>query len=69
MMNFIDAVGNMVTGKRLMRKIWAGYTVNILPGQGYMWSIPLKNDSGTVNAVVYLPSVEDIQSSDWVVKD
>jgi len=69
MMNFIDAVGNMQAGKRLMRTGWLAYAVSILPGQAYIWSIPSRNDSAVVNAAIYVPSVQDIQANDWIVKE
>lgn len=67
-MNMIDAVTNMLAGKRLYRPSWNGYTVSIIPNQTYIWSIPNSGDKAAVNATVYTASVDDLVASDWTVK-
>lgn len=67
-MNFIDAVNEMQSGKRLIRPIWSGYYITVLSNQSYMWSIPNSNPSQTVNAIIYTPNVDDIQATDWQIK-
>lgn len=68
MMNFIDAVGNMLAGQRMLRSDWTGYAISILPGQSYIWSLPNKGSSPFINAAIYIPSIEDIQALDWIIK-
>lgn len=67
-MNFVDAVNNMKDGKRMARPTWGGgfYSV-ILYNQNYIWQITKDNAQGT-NAIIYIPSVEDISATDWFVK-
>lgn len=67
-MNFMEAVANMQIGERLYRSKWQGYTMNIIPGQGYIWSIPLSTTAPRIDAAIYTPSIEDILANDWIVK-
>ena len=68
MMNFIDAVNNMLSGKRMIRTGWSGYYLSILNGQNYIWSIGSSGDAPKVNAAIYTPSIDDILANDWIVK-
>ncbi len=67
MMNFMDAMNNMMTGKHLVRMRWSGFYLTILSGQNYIWSVGKDNVSAT-NAAIYVPSVDDICATDWIVK-
>jgi uncharacterized protein DUF2829 len=67
-MKFMDAVSNMLSGERLLRTRWQGYTINIIPGQSYMRSIPLTTTSARIDDSIYTPSIEDIMADDWIVK-
>lgn len=67
-MNFMDAVMNMVNGKRLIRTGWSGMYLSILNNQNYIWSIGNGSEKPILNATLYMPSIEDIQANDWIVK-
>lgn len=69
MMNFMDAVQNMIGGKRMIRTglEWGGRYIIILSGQDYIWSIGKDNMSST-NSNIFLPSIDDILAKDWIVK-
>jgi hypothetical protein len=67
-MNFLDAVDNMINGKKLIRQGWAGYYLAILSNQNYIWNIPNGNDKPVINVALYTPSVSDISANDWIVK-
>lgn len=67
-MNIIDAVANMKSGARMVRKEWAGQYVAILYGQSYPWIIGDNNKHDTINASVYIPSIDDLSATDWMVK-
>lgn len=67
-MNFIDAVNNMINGRRLIRQGWAGYYIAILSNQNYIWHIDNGTDKPVVNSSIYAPSVDDILANDWMVK-
>jgi len=67
MMNFTDAVNNMINGKRMIRTPWTGLYVCIMPGQGYIWIIR-KDSVNATNADIYTPSVDNMLANDWIVK-
>lgn len=67
-MNFMDAVGNMTAGKRVIRQGWAGYYLAILNNQNYIWSIGNGTEKPVLNASLYIPTLDDIMASDWIVK-
>lgn len=67
-MNIIDAVANMKSGARMVRKEWSGKYISILYGQSYIWMIGDNNSHDIINANVYTPSIEDISANDWMVK-
>lgn len=68
MMNFNDAVNNMLNGKRMMRSNWQGYYVAIMPGQSYIWQVGSTNTKIDPNVNAYTASIEDIFATDWMVK-
>lgn len=67
-MNFMDAVANMIAGKRIIRKGWGGNYLTILNNQNYIWNIGNGNDKPIINASLYTPSLDDILADDWMVK-
>lgn len=67
MMNFMDAIQNMIGGKRLLRMNWSGNYLVILPGQHYIWSVGSDNINST-NSNIFTPSINDILATDWIVK-
>jgi hypothetical protein len=67
-MNIIEATNNMIAGKRIVRASWAGYYLIVLPGQHFIWSIGNNNSNPTINASEYIPSIEDINATDWMIK-
>ncbi len=67
-MNFMDAVNEMQAGKRLIRTIWTGFYVAILPNNSYIWTIPNSNTTATINASIYVASVDDMTAVDWQIK-
>lgn len=67
MMNFTDAMQNMINGKKLIRMGWSGFYLIILSGQNYVWSVG-KDSANATNANIFIPSVDDILASDWIVK-
>lgn len=67
MMNFMDAVVNMINGKHVTRQGWSGFYLTILTGQNYIWSVG-KDSSSSTNSNIYTPSVDDLMATDWIVK-
>jgi hypothetical protein len=67
-MNFMDAVNNMSSGKRMIRQGWAGFYLAILNNQNYIWNIGNGNDKPVINAILYTPTLDDILANDWMVK-
>jgi len=67
MMSFMDAVNNMLAGKRMIRPSWNGYYAMILNGQNYIWTIG-KDTATATNSNIYEPSLDDILATDWIVK-
>lgn len=65
MMNFMDAVNNMINGKRVIRQPWAGFYLCILPNQDYIWSVGQDSKNST-NSGIYTPSKVDINANDWI---
>lgn len=68
MMNFVDALTNMINGKKLMRQIWSGSYIAIYSGQSYIWQIGSTNKNPEPNAITYIPSIDDLLATDWMVK-
>lgn len=68
MMNFQDAVQNMLSGKRVIRSGWGGYYLTILQGQSYIWTVPTAGNTPTVNASIFIPTVDDITATDYMLK-
>jgi hypothetical protein len=66
-MNFIDAMNNMLAGKRMIRMGWSGFYLIIITGQNYIWSIG-KDSVNNTNTNIYTPSIDDILATDWIVK-
>lgn len=66
-MIFMDAVNNMIEGKHLARSGWSGYYLVILSGQNFIWSVG-KDSASATNAVIFIPSVDDLFANDWIVK-
>ena len=67
-MNFMDAVDNMIAGKKLMRRDWSGYYIVIMVAQHYIWSIGSSNTTPSINAHIYIPNIEEIYATDWMIK-
>ena len=67
-MDFMDALQNMINGQRMMRIKWVGYWVCILPTQAYIWTIPVGGKNPAVNASIYIPTIEDLSATDWIIK-
>lgn len=65
-MNFMDAVNNMINGKRLIRQGWGGMYLAILSGQNFIWSIG-SGSGKVINASIYTPNIDDIFAADWIV--
>lgn len=66
-MNFTDAVVNMVNGKRVTRPTIPGSYLAIMDGQEYIW-IFTNSTKPSVNAAIYVASLDDILATDWQVK-
>jgi hypothetical protein len=67
MMCFMDAIASMQSGNRVMRNGWLSYWLQLLPHQNFIWSIPNGSAMPQVNASIYIPSIEDINATDWIV--
>lgn len=68
MMGFMDAVSNMLAGKRLTRPAFTGFYIAILNNQSYMWSIPNSNAGDKPSVTAFTASVDDVLATDWMVK-
>lgn len=66
-MNFMDAIDNMSSGKRMNRPHWEGYYAIMMPNQNYIWSVPNSGNKPVINASVYICSIDDIYAMDWCV--
>ena len=67
-MTFIEAVNNMLAGKKMIRPGWSGYYLTILSNQNYIWEIGSSNKDPKINAAIYICSLDDILATDWIVK-
>jgi hypothetical protein len=67
-LNFVDAVSNLMQGKRMVRPNWVGYYIILLPGQSYIWQVGNTSASIQPNSMEYVASVPDINATDWSVK-
>ncbi len=67
-MNFMDAVVNMINGKRVIRATWGGFYLSILSNQDYIWNIGSGGSKPIITATIYTPSVDDMMATDWMVK-
>jgi hypothetical protein len=67
-MNFSDVVNHLIEGKRLARQSWNDYYIILLPHQGFIWQVGSPNPRAIINAVIYIPSFEDIRANDWFIK-
>lgn len=68
-MTLSEATTGMLLGKLAIRIGWAGYFLTILPNQNYIWSVGRGSSTPQVNAVIYIPSAEDILATDWIFKN
>lgn len=68
MMGFMDALNNMILGKRMTRPAYTGSYLMIMPGQSYIWLVGNTSSSSTPNVVTYIANIDDIFASDWMIK-
>lgn len=66
-MNYLEAVNNMLVGKRMIRTGWTGFYLTILHGQNYI-SMVGKDSTTDTGVSKYTSPVEDVLAADWICK-
>lgn len=67
-MKFMEAFQEMLKGNCCIRRGNLEWYIVIMPNQDYIWKVLTGTKNPVVPAMIYSPSIDEIEATDWLIQ-